>query len=373
MEIKQIYALCNSIKSNSTGTGTNVVDVSTFVDYGNEVLSSEANKEYWFNTLCDRIGRTLIAIRAYSGSNSDIMVSEFEFGNVLQKISYALQDAQANSDYVTQGENPYTLTAKGGVVQNLFVQNLPTYAFEDVIPNSQINNAFTSPQALGAFINGLYQRMYNAMEVSKEGLNIYAKNALFAKVYTNQTNAAYRVRKVLSEYNLLTDQELTADEAKTDKDFLYWLRRELKNARIRLTRMNTIYNQGTVERFTPLDKLHFDLSLDWASAYEQFYSNIYNEEFVTLPNYKERVDWGQLTNPERIAVTGLSGEESEQPTVINNVIGMMYDEDAVVTTFANERTVTIADQWNNRTPIKQTADRRYIVDISENAIVWVCE
>ena len=49
----------------------------------------------------------------------------------------------------------------------------------------------------------------------------------------------------------------------------------------------------------------------------------------------------------------------------------MFDKDAVVATMDKERFVNKYDEWNDRTVFKLTANRRYIVDPSENAILYL--
>ena len=49
----------------------------------------------------------------------------------------------------------------------------------------------------------------------------------------------------------------------------------------------------------------------------------------------------------------------------------MYDKDAVVATLDKERFVSVYDQWNARNVFKLTAERRYTVDPTENAIIYL--
>ena len=49
----------------------------------------------------------------------------------------------------------------------------------------------------------------------------------------------------------------------------------------------------------------------------------------------------------------------------------MYDRDAVVATMDRSRFVSIYDEWNDRNVFKLAADRRYIVDPTENTIVYL--
>ena len=56
---------------------------------------------------------------------------------------------------------------------------------------------------------------------------------------------------------------------------------------------------------------------------------------------------------------------------VDDILGVMYDRDAVVATMDRERFVNIYDQWNDRNVFKLTANRRYICDPTENAIIYL--
>ena len=62
MTVNQIYALINTINADSIKGEINVVDASSFVNFGNLVLTSSENKEKFYNTLVDRIGKTVFAM-----------------------------------------------------------------------------------------------------------------------------------------------------------------------------------------------------------------------------------------------------------------------------------------------------------------------
>jgi hypothetical protein len=144
MTINQIYSVVNSLTKNITTDVTNIVDYSTFVSFGRDVLNSNTNREVFYNSLVDRIGKTVFAIREYKADDRKVLVDSFTFGSILQKISYRLQDSEYNSDWRydtesgTSNDNPYTYESKGGIVQKLFAQNLPTFAYKDLIMISSL-------------------------------------------------------------------------------------------------------------------------------------------------------------------------------------------------------------------------------------------
>lgn len=131
--------------------------------------------------------------------------------------------------------------------------------------------------------------------------------------------------------------------------------------------MNKLYNDGSVERRTTEADLKFDLSVAVTASYAKYWGDTFNESYVKLPKHNEVVNWGIATAPQTAKVSA----DGVATTTIQHIIGCMYDADAVIATLDRERFVSIYDQWNDRNVFKLTANRRYAVDPSENAIVYL--
>ena len=375
MTINQIYSVVNSLKANITTGVSNIVDYSTFVSFGGDVLNSNTNREVFYNSLVDRIGRTVFAIREYKADDRKVLVDAFTFGSILQKISYRLQDSEYNSDWRydtetgTSNDNPYTYEAKGGIVQKLFAQKLPTFAYKDVIYDHQLENAFVSPQAMGGFINGIYERMNTSLELAKEGMNATAINSFAIQIFESSVNATRRKRNLAKEYNdLHPDATVTSVQgAFENEDFLKFATAEIALTIPRMKKPTVMYNDGTVERHTDKENLVVEM---WANFTKYFdvslASSTYHRELVDLPNYNGTVPyWVSESSGGNIPYN-----DGTEDTAIPNVLCIMRDVDAVVTTLEREETVSMYDQFNKRTPIKMSADRRYIADTSENGVIF---
>lgn len=375
MTISQIYSVVNALKANITTGVSNIVDYSTFVSFGGDVLNSNTNREVFYNSLVDRIGRTVFAIREYTADDRKVLVDSFTFGSILQKISYRLQDAEYNSDWRygteqgTSNDNPYEFEAKGGIIQKLFAQKMPTFAYKDVIYDHQLESAFISPQAMGGFINGIYERMNTSLELAKEGMNATAINSFAIQIFESSVNATRRKRNLAKEYNdLHPNATITSvQDAFENEDFLKFATAEIALAIPRMKKPTVMYNDGTVERHTDKENLVVEM---WASFTKYFdvslASSTYHDDLVKLPNYNGTVPYWVSES----AGGNIPYNDGTKDTAIPNVLCIMRDKDAVVTTLERQEVVSIYDQFNKRTPIKMSADRRYIADTSENGIIF---
>lgn len=383
MPAAQIYSVVNDIAGNIGYTGTKVVDISSFVAFGQTVLSDTLLTESVYSKLVDRIGKTVIAIDQAEDEGRGIVVDAFEYGSILQKLSFQLQSAEASSEWdPAHPENPYEETAKDGIIQKFFEQYIPAFSYKDVSHTDQLKEAFVSPQALQGFLDALYTRMYNAYKLAKQGLSDAAIGGLMVAIYQDcapsggghvqNVNAARRVRHLLTEYNTYVNTsgtDLTDATSMQNADYLDWVRKQIIIDQKNIGKMNKLYNDGSVERRTTEADLKLDLSIRLTASYDKFWGDTFNEEYVKLPPHNEVVNWGIATLPETVKVTLDSSDTTG--TTISKILGFMYDKDAVVATLDKVRFVSLPDAWNNRVCMKLTAERRYVADISENGIIYL--
>lgn len=369
MPAAQIYSVVNTIANNIGYTGNTVVDVTTFTAFAQAALTGV--KESVYNTLYDLIGRTVIAIDEADEDERGIVVDAFEYGSILQKISFTNQSAETSSEWdIASPETPYDEVAKTGIVAEYFEQSIPTFTWKDVAYDTQLREAFRSPESLAGFLDGLFQRMRNAYQMAKNGLADNAVGAMIGYLYSSTTDPNYtrRVRKLLTEYNTLYSATLTADEALITPAYLEYVRKQIIIDKKNLNKMTKLYNTGTVERRSKDGDLNLDLSLNLTTSYQKFWGDTYNDNYVMLPKHNEIVNWGIATDPQKVIVSIDGGQTT---LTIDDILGLIYDKDGVVATMDRSRFVNFYDQWNDRNCFKLTANRRYICDPSENAILYL--
>lgn len=366
MKVNQIYGTVNAIaKTMKLGTDE-VVDYASFVNFGNAVLSSDTNKEQFYNTLVDRIGRTIYAIREYKAADRNMLVDSFTFGSILQKISYKLQDAETSTEWEKDPSSPYDVEAKEGIIQKLFAQDMPTFSYVDVVFGQQLESAFVSAEAMGGFINGIYTRAYNAKEQAIEGMNNYAVGGLVAKVQEEVTagTGTKRIVNLVSDYNTKKGTSLTAETAMSSVDFLEYACVEMGTTPAFLKKLSLQYNDGTVERFTPESDLVVEVNTEFEKSFNVYLkSSTFHDQLVALPNYSDIPYWENPNKP--MLITKADGSEA-----VKNVIAIFRDKDAVVTTLEREKMIAQYLPWSDRTAIKLTSNRRFIADTSENVVIF---
>lgn len=365
MTTDQIYSLVNDVASQAIGSSAiSAVDTSTLVSLGNTVLSSSTNTEAFLNTLIQRVGRTVLRYREYRNKLRDMVVNDFEYGAILQKIKVQMPAAVADPAYsLTDGQSvdPW-IVAKPVVDQKLFVKRTP-YMFHVTIQQHTLKEAFLSAESMGAFIGTIFGEVRNAIEFALENLGR-------ATIATGIAEASAREIKLVTEYNAAAGQSLTAATAVFDPAFLAYAVKRMNSARDHMEDMSGSYNDGSLVTFTPKEDLRirinsdFHRSLETVVQYAAFHDEfVENEGIYTLMNF-----WQAEQDPLTVNIT----RPSDSTTVaIENIVAVMHDRDAlgmyqidedVQTTRINERGLYYNVFYHER--------QLWFVDRSENLVFF---
>lgn len=365
MTTDQIYSLVNSAAEQSIGRGeVSALDTSSLVSLGNTILSSSTNTEAFLNTLAQRIGRTILRYRDYRNKLRDMVVNDFEYGAILQKIKVVMPEAVADPAYsLTDGQSvdPWVV-AKPEVDQKLFVKRTP-YMFHITIQEHTLREAFLSAEAMGGFIATVFGEVRNAIELAMENLGRLT-------IATGVAEASAREIPLVTDYNTETRASLTADTAMHNAAFLAYAVRRMNSARDFMEDMSIFFNDGSVTTFTPKEDLRvrinstFHRALETVVQYAAFHDELVeNEGAYTLMNY-----WQGIDEPMQIKVTRPSDGTA---VTVNNIVCVMHDRDAlgmyqiderVATTRVNERGLYYNTFYHER--------QLWFVDRSENLVYF---
>ena len=368
MDINQISAIVNSVTNQAMGsTAIAVVDNTSLVALGDLVLSSQEATENWSKSLILQIGRTIISQRRYDRKYQKMLRDDFEWGAILQKIKVDMPEAENDQSYdIAQGGTvDHYKVNKLKVHQKLFYTETP-WQLHVSIQREHLKEAFTDMVKMNGFISAKFNEVQNKIEVSLEQLSMNAVNNFIA-----ECTGGTREIKLLTMYNALTGNELTADKAMQDDGFLRFAVKQIKIISDRMTRMTKgVYNDGTTTRHTPYDyqclyiSSEYERSLETVTQYQAF-----RDKYVTLENYETIPFWQSIQTPNDIEVNRAS--DSTEKTV-NNVLGVLFDIEAIGTykheevaaaTPLNAAGLYINYYWH----LKDL----YFNDLSENGVVFV--
>ena len=128
----------------------------------------------------------------------------------------------------------------------------------------QVKSAFNSATELNSFISMLMTKVQNAMTLHLDGLIMKTINNFTAQVINS--NKGLQVVNLLKGYNDQTGQTLTSAKALTNQAFIKFANLTINSYRDRIAKMSTLFNNGGVNKFTPLANQHLVVLSDFASA-----------------------------------------------------------------------------------------------------------
>lgn len=366
----QIYSIVNAVSQQSMGeTAISAVDTASLVALGNSVLSSQSNTEGWLNTLTQRIGATIISYRMYSSDLSLLVADDMTMGAILQKIkvdmptaiedvSTQLQDGQSIDMFIVSKPVPH---------EKLFVKRTP-YDMMVTIQRKWIKEAFVSVEAMGAFFNAVFGEVRNALELAQENL---ARLAIAN--YIAQTGANQRIH-LLTEYNTKKGTSLTKNNALLDEDFLRFAMGRMRTISKRMRTMSTLYNKEGMQRHTPLEYQRFITLIDFMSAMEtQVEYKAFHTEYVTKAVDIEVPYWQGAEVGKEDSID-LTIEGTEEEVVIDGILGLIVDRDALGTFRKEEEVATTP--YNARGKYYNqfySMNDLYFNDLSENGVVFLLD
>lgn len=368
MTTEQIYSLVNAVNQQAFGqSALKVADTSSLISLGNTVLSSSTNTEAFLNTLAQRIGRTILRFRDYRNKLSDMMVNDFEYGAILQKIKVVMPAAESDEMYgLTDGQSiDHYKVAKPQVDQKLFVTRTP-YQFHITVQRETLKEAFLSESAMGSFIGIIFGEVRNAIELSLENLGRITLATAIAEASKQNT----RVVDLVSDYNSETGSTLTNVTALHNKEFLAYAVARMNSMRDHMEDMSTMYNDGSVATFTPARDMRvrvisdFHRRLETVVQFAAFHDQLveYDGVYTTL-NF-----WQAQQSPYNVDITTPSDDAE---TTVSNVVAMIADRDAmgiykidedVITTPVNAAGAYYNTYWHEK--------QLWFIDRSENFVIF---
>lgn len=322
MTTNQIYTIVNSIAAQALGsTSLTAVDTQGLVALGTTVLSSSTNTEAFLDTLAQRIGKTIIDYRRYRNRLADMVMDDFEYGAILQKIKVHMPDAESDESYgLTDGVAvDHYVVAKPVVTQKLFVTRTP-YQFKITIQREHLKEAFQGPEQMGGFIGAVFGEVQNAVEFALENLGKTCINNFIAE-------SAHAV-PLVSNYNNDNGTSLTAATAPYDAKFMAYAIARINEVCDMMQSMSEAYNDGSVARFTPPE----DVRVKILSRFNRMAQTVvqyaaFHEELVSIDNRFEIIPfWQDVLTPAAINITRASDGTA---TSVSNIIAVVHDRDAL--------------------------------------------
>ena len=266
-----------------------------------------------------------------------------------------------------------------------FYNKKTTFEVDLSIADIQVRSAFDSATQLNAFISMLMNSVDTAINIRLEGLSERVINTLIANtVYDDISDldpakTGIKAVNLLKLYNDQFSQSLAAEDAIYSAEFVRFASLIIKRYTERLKKVSTLFNCGSLVRFTPSDKQHLILLSDFAAAAGAYLeSDTYHNEFVALPNAITVPYWqGSGTDYSfdsiskvHIDIVDPTDDTKTVEVEWGGVLGVVFDHDAAGITNDKRRVTSNYNAKAEFTNMFYKQDANYFVDLNENCVVF---
>ena len=367
--IEQASTVLNNVYEQITGLPiANVANTADFVSTANSLLLT--GRDPVLNALSQMWSRTIFAYRDYRAPMNSLEMDLDRYGNAIRKLSPVAREMQDDEafvypvayDSVNYPLNPYGDGVSVDMweiakqkVQQMNFYGTAVYQQKYTIFKDQFDNAFSSADEFGRFNAMMMTERNNEKEQYKEAVGRGIQlNFIGALIDENNTD---RVIHLLTEYNTVTGQSLTAQTVMQSANyvpFIRWAWARIKTL-IRLMgtrsyRFQTVVNNEPVLRFTKPENMRVALL---ASAYDQIetmaMSDTYHDNYLKGVTFESVDFWQSIDSPDEIDVTPVytdtNGLVATAGSAVQQtgVFGILHDKDALGFSMVNS--------WSAVTPL----------------------
>lgn len=395
MVVQQAATLLNAVVAQQTGQAVlgNISNNADFISAAQTALLT--GKDPVINAISQVWKRTVFAARPYNQPLASLAMPMDRYGNALRKLSPEAADMIDNEAFLYPAAYDATETDPFGDGQSVDMYKIKkqkvlqtnfygsaTYAQWYTIFERQFDVAFSGAEEFVQFMSMLITERRNDRERFEEGkARLLQLNYIAALLDENKTE---RVVHLLTEYNQLTGQSLSASDimqASNFEAFIRWMYSRIRTLvglmRSSSNKFQTVITGHPILRHTDPENCRVALYRPFLEMIRSMVlSNLYNADMMTLPTYEAIDFWQSIDNPQAINTTPVYTDntgavKTATAAVTNNtVIGVIHDRDALGYALLDDRVLVspyniAGEYWNE----KYSARMMAITDVTEKGIV----
>lgn len=333
-----------------------VVDTGTFTTVGTTLL--QLGYDPIIGAITQVLDKSIYSIRPYSMKFRSINVDESKWGAVTRKINYLDSDLDSADQRLSlvdgQSVDQYVVK-KPKVLQTNFY-GATQYQDHITIFRDQLDSAMKDAAEFGRFMAGVMQNMADKLAQISEG---EARGVLANFITGKATADTDNYINVLQVYYDQTGTELTPDTMYNQDNysaFIRWFYSFVNDLTDFMSERSRKYhiNLATKEimRHTPANRLRAYMSGTVVNkTASEVLSTIFNPDKLKMIDFEKVTFWQNINDPYTVKATpsyfdATTGEvvDAEEAVTVENLIGVLFDEEALGTT--RRSTWTAASPFN---------------------------
>ena len=379
LSIEQVSAILNAVYGQATGdTSLANVNTSDFTSVATATLKT--GYDTVSNAISQVLSRTIFSVRPYTAKFKGLEATSQRWGNHTRKLTVVDGQAENNPEYTLVDGTTYSpfIVNKPEILQtNYYGQT--TFMRSVTIYDNQIDVSMRGPEELAQFISMVMTNMSDLLEQSRE---ILARGAI-ANFIGGKSAASNGVIHLVTEYNAVAGTQLTSQTVRQPANFvpfMKWAYGRIKTLAQLMSERSHAYHINVsgkeVARHTPADRLKlYMLAGDMNDVEASVLSSVYNDEYLRIADHESVSYWQALNTPNSIIVTPTYMDTTgalvtpQSSVTVNNVLGVMFDEEAIGVNFFDQTTTTDRNGRHRFTNWNFFENQRYWNDFTENGII----
>lgn len=398
LSFNQLSTVLTAITNQATGVNIiTPLDTPSFVSVAQTALKT--GYDPLTTAISQVLSKTIFSVRPYTRKFKGLNVSNQRYGNHVRKLltidkPFEDDDRLKLADGVSIDQ--YKVNKPKVLQTNFYGANV--YQKSVTIYKDQLDCAFSSPDEFASFISMVMQNASDMIEQAHEETARATIANLIGGIYAAEVpdtsddqlakaNGGRRAINLLKLFNESTGLALkVVDVFKTEnfESFVKFAFSTVNTIADLMTDRNSLFcSQLTnykVLRHTPKDRMKFYLYTDLVNKINsEVYSTVFNPDFLKVVDFEKVNYWQAALSPSSINVkrTMLQKDGTlsvEGVSKIDNVFGVLFDEDAAGYTTVNE--------WAQPSPFNAKGGYynqfwhftdRYWNDFTENAVIFYIE
>lgn len=379
MNFEQSSAVLNSIRKQVTGEDAiAITNTSDFVSVATKTL--QQGYDPVLEAITQMVSRTIFSIRPYNRKFAGIKMDSEQWGSITRKLSIADKDFENDVRFELEdgaAVDMYTVNKPNILQTNFYGQNVFEKSY--TVFRDQLDNAFSSPAEFGRFMTMVTQNVSDMVEQCHESIaRMTIGNFVGGKVASNNS-----VIHVLTEYNTATGENLTATTVYAPENFgnfIKWLYARVATLTAMMTERTQEYQINVtgkeINRHTPYDMQRVYLYSPLLNEMNaRVLADTFNDDFLKFADVERVNYWQAVGSPMNLSVkpvyTNASGAVvNGENTTINNLIGVIFDRDALgFTTIHNWSATTPFNAKGGYWNVFHHFTERWFNDFTEKGII----
>jgi hypothetical protein len=267
---------------------------------------------------------------------------------------------------------------------NFYGQN--DYEIQWTLFSNQLDVAFESPEAFGAFVSGKMQTISDQVEQKHESMARMIIANMIAGILS--INNAPQIVHLLTEYNAQTGLSLTATTVYDPANypaFIKWVYGRIAQVSSMLTERSIVYHQNVtgkeIARHTPYERqLVYLYAGERYGIESRVIADVFHDNYLKLADTESVNFWQSIGTPDSINIvptymkTDGTLDTPQSAVSQSKIFGIIADDEAMGYTICNQRTTQAAYNGEGEYQnfwLKFTD--RYWNDFTENAVILLLD